>query len=104
MFPLLIKPLGRIFITEEALLAPAATEAAVAGAGPVVRSVMSSDFLVGETAGTGGEVDAGMEKPTTDEVGRALRDGPEGEAAAEEEGRRREAHDFLTAGVAAGVG
>jgi len=53
-----------------------------------------------------------MEIPTTEEVGRALRDGPaDAEPDAEVEGRRREAQDFLggaegggATGVAAGVG
>ena len=53
-----------------------------------------------------------MEKPTTEEVGRALRDGPataddddpDAEADVEFEGRRREAQDFLGgAGGGSGV-
>jgi len=46
-----------------------------------------------------------MEIPTTEEVGRALRDGPaDAELDAEEvEGRRREAQDFAEGGGATGV-
>ena len=51
-----------------------------------------------------------MEKPTTEEVGRALRDGPApadddpgAEADVEVEGRRREAQDFLGGGAGGGV-
>ena len=76
--------------------------------GGEVRRLRSSVFLDGETA-TAGEGDeaeeeraeAGMEKPTMDEVGREFLD--ELEASAEAAGRSNEAHDFFTAG-AAGVG
>jgi len=52
---------------------------------------------------------AGMENPTTDDVGRAFFTGPEGDDEDEVEGESedlsKEAHDFLTGGVAgAGAG
>lgn len=100
MLPLLTNPRGLIFITEpEPLAAAAAAEYPEAtGAGPVVRSVSNSDMCEAET---GTEelpfVVAGIEKPTTDEVGSALRDGPGNSS---EDWRSKDAHDFL--GIATG--
>jgi len=78
MLPLLTNPRGLIFITELEPLAAAAAEYPVAtGAGPVVRSVSNSDLCEAETVTEELPfVAAGIEKPTTDEVGSALRDGP----------------------------
>ena len=73
------------------------------GLGPVVSRAINSDFLEGDTGTVGmddGVEPAGIENPTTDDVGNVLRDaGPEdGDAGEEEEvgARRRSAHDFLT--------
>lgn len=84
--------------------AAAANPVPVAAVGPVVRRLTSSDLLEGETGTEGfSGVVAGIEKPTTLEVGRALRDGP-GAGVAEVAGRRRDAHDFLGAGTAGMMG
>lgn len=45
-----------------------------------------------------------MEKPTTDEVGRALREGPGDEVEDEVAGRRSSAQDFLGGGMEEGGG
>ena len=51
--------------------------------------------------GVAASLAAGIEKPTTEEVGNALRIAGEApEDAAEVVGRRRDAHDFLGAGAA----
>ena len=59
--------------------------------GPVVRSARRSDFLLGDAGIDGGASVAGTEKPTTDEMGRALgaldADAPAGD-------RRSDAHDL----------
>ena len=87
-------PLGR-------MVAPVVVEL---GLGPLVSKAINSDFLERGTGMAGledVEADvAGIENPTTEDVGRVLRDvGTEdGDAEDEEveEGRRRSAHDFLT--------
>lgn len=91
---------------DDPLVAPAAAAANPEDApvvGPVVRSVTSSDFFDGET-GTDGllGVFAGIEKPMTVDVGRALREGP-GAGVDVVAGRSSEAHDFLGIAVAAGA-
>ena len=68
--------------------------------GPDVRRDSNSVFLLGEMGDTveGAErADAGMEKPTMEEVGREL--GFEGDAV-----RRRDAHDGFGAAGSAGAG
>lgn len=76
------------------------------GLGPVVSKAINSDFLEGDTGTIGLEDEvepAGIEKPMTEDVGRVFRSaGPEDRDAGDEEeeevgGRRRSAHDFLTA-------
>jgi len=81
------------------------------GLGPPVSKAINSDFLSGDTGTVGLEDEvAGIENPTTEDVGRVLRvvgpeDGDAGDEAVEEvEGRRRSAHDFLTAAGASGAG
>jgi hypothetical protein len=73
--------------------------------GLLVRRLMSSVFLEGETGWGGGEevTPAGMEIPTIEEVGRAFLVGV---AVADEDsaGRSREAQDFLGAAAGAGTG
>lgn len=64
-----------------------------------VRRDKSSGFLLGETDETAEEAEAGMEKPTTEEVGREL--GFEGDAASL---RKRAAHDCFGAAGLAGAG
>jgi hypothetical protein len=87
-------PLGRI-------VAPAVVELTL---GPLVSKAIKSDFLVGDT-GTVGledvEVEAGIEIPTTEDVGRVLRvaEPEDGEGVGE---RRSSAHDFLTFAGAGG--
>ena len=49
-------------------------------------------------AGGGGEAEAGMEKPTTEEVGSAFLVCVGADV--EDAGRRRDAHDFLGGGIA----
>ena len=49
-------------------------------------------------AGGGGEAEAGMEKPTTEEVGSAFLVCVGADV--EDTGRRRDAHDFLGGGMA----
>ena len=71
--------------------------------GPVVSIEINSDFLEGDTGTVGEGEPAGIEIPTTADVGRVLRvTGPgDGDVGVEEMeevgGRRRSAHDFLTA-------
>lgn len=66
--------------------------------GADVRRDSSSGFLLGETGETAAEADAGMEKPTMEEVGREL--GFEGDAASL---WKRAAHDgFGATGLAGG--
>lgn len=92
MFPLFTSPRGRI------LSLPA-----LAPVGPVVNSESSSDFLEGETGRAVGVGSAGMENPTTDEVGRVFLvevGADELPGVEDEEGRRRDAQDFLTRGTA----
>src|SRR6266498_3864797 len=100
MLPLFTNPRGFIFITEPEPPPAVAAEYPVAtGAGPVVRSVSISDLCEAET-GTPCAA-AGIEKPTTDEVGSALRDEP-GDSSGD--WRSKDAHDFLgTAGGRAEV-
>ena len=77
------------------------------GPGPFVSKAINSDFLEGDTGTIGLEEDeavavaAGIENPTTEDVGRVLRvvgpeDGDAVDEEVDEEGRRRSAHDFLT--------
>lgn len=60
---------------------------------PVVRTARRSDFWLGDTGTDDGTSAAGMEKPTTDDVGRVFWDFDD-DAAALVDGRRRDAHDF----------
>jgi hypothetical protein len=91
MFPVLMSPRGRIFGGEDGAL------------GPVVRSARRSDFLLGDTGIDDGGSMAGTEKPTTDEIGRAL-GALDADASAGD--RRSDAHDlggcFATVGNTAG--
>lgn len=65
MFPLLTSPRGRILVL------------ALEPLGIVVNRLTSSDFFEGETGGGPEGNVAGMEKPTTDEVGSAFLTPPE---------------------------
>lgn len=78
------------------------------GLGPVVSKEINSDFLDGDTGTVRLEDEgepAGIEKPTTEDVGRVLRvaepeDGDvEDEEVEEVEGRRRSAHFLTITGV-----
>lgn len=62
-----------------------------------LSSASSSFFFVCETGATGVGEAAGMEKPTTEEVGRAFLIGADEDDDPEvlEEGCRRDAHDFF---------
>jgi len=67
--------------------------------GPLINNLTSSLLRLGDTCSAESWVvalAAGMEILTTEEVGRALRDGPADADAEEEgvEGRRREVQDF----------
>ena len=68
--------------------------------GPDVRRDSSSGFFVKETGGAedAESADAGMEKPTMEEVGRVF--GFEGDAASV---RKRDAHNGFGAGLAGGL-
>ena len=81
MLPVLIIPRGRILVCKDGPL------------GPVVRSARRSDFWLGDTGIDEGASAAGIEKPTTDEVGRVLR-ALDDDAAVPVGGRRRDAHVF----------
>lgn len=83
--------------------------------GPFVSKAINSDFLEGDTGTVGLEEDeaeaeaAGIENPMTEDVGRVLRvvgpeDGDAVDEEVDEEGRRRSAHDFLTAAGANDAG
>jgi len=126
MLPELISPLGRmrevvlvvvvVVVAAAAAAAkppnlePAVVVAPVAEGTPTVNSRIISFLRLGDTRGSTPGAScfwAGMEKPTTEEVGRVLRVVEEDEGPApgdeEEEGRRRDAHDFLgMAGTGAG--
>jgi len=69
--------------------------------GPLVNNLTSSLLRLGDMCSAASQVvalAAGMEIPATEEVGRALRDGPaDAEAEEEVEGSRREARDLLEA-------
>lgn len=107
MLPVLTNPRGRIFIG--ALLA-VATEGADEDDGGV-RSAMSSAFLEGvmgkPSVSLVSEAEvgvAGMENPTTDDVGKPFLEDEEPAVDEDPAGRRREAHDFLTGAGAGGGG
>lgn len=77
---------------------------ALALLGMAVNRLKSSDFFEGETGKAGPEGEAaGIEKPTTDEVGREFLAPPE-KFLAEDDGPdwRRDAHDFLSGAGAVG--
>ena len=118
MLPELINPRGRIFVDGGRFVVGVDTAAAAeeivpaptlaVAPGPLVNNLVSSLLRVSDTCNAASWVAAlaaGMEIPTTEEVGRALRDGPADADAEDEEveGRRREAQDFLGGAGAGGA-
>ena len=88
------------FVLEVDVVDPAYKIAPAPTPGPLVNNLMSSLIRLGATCGTESctaALAAGIEIPTTEEVGSALRDGPVDEDAEEDEveGRRREVQNFL---------
>jgi len=99
-----------VFVVVVEAVDPAYEVALALVPGPLVNNLTSSLLHLGDMCSAACWVvalAAGMEIPATEEVGRALRDGPaDAEAEEEVEGQRREARDFLEAaggGVACGT-